>query len=61
MLSWNGARLAEGHPVVFGELLDYARRLAFDEPIDYERFRPAFETLCDSEIVIKDNAGSSEI
>ncbi|KIM41032.1 hypothetical protein M413DRAFT_158236 [Hebeloma cylindrosporum] len=26
MLSWDGLRLAEGHPSVFGEPLDYARR-----------------------------------
>ncbi|KIM38474.1 hypothetical protein M413DRAFT_242165 [Hebeloma cylindrosporum] len=45
MLSWDGARLAEGYPSVFGELLDYARQLDFDEPIDYERFRAAFEKL----------------
>ena len=60
MLTWNGARLAEGHPLVFGELLDYARHLGF-EPIDYERFRLAFETLRNSEIEIKDNTSSSEI
>jgi hypothetical protein len=43
MLSWNGARLGEGYPSAFGELLDYARHLGFDEPIDYDalpyRFR----------------------
>ena len=61
MLSWNGARLAKGHQLVFGELLDYARRLDFDEPIDYNRFRLAFEMLRDSEIEIKGDTSSSEI
>ena len=36
MLSWNGSRLTEGYPSVFGDLPDYARHLDFDEPIDYE-------------------------
>jgi hypothetical protein len=61
MLSWNGVRLVEGHPLVFGELLEYARCLGFDEPIDYDRFRLAFETLRDSEIEIKGNTSSSEL
>ena len=61
MVAWNEARLAEGHPLVFGELLDYALHLGFDEPIDYERFRLAFEVLRDSKIEIKDNTSSSEI
>ena len=50
MLSWNGVRLAEGYPAAFGELLDYARQLSFDEPINYERFRAAFEKLRHSEV-----------
>lgn len=44
MLSWHGARLAEEYPSTFGELLDYARQLSFDELVDYERFRAAFES-----------------
>ena len=53
MLSWNGARLCEGYPSAFGELLDYARHLGFDEPIDYERFRTVFENLRHSELEVK--------
>jgi casein kinase I family protein HRR25 len=50
MLSWNGTRLAGGYPSVFGELLEYARQLSFDDPIDYERFRAAFDKLRHSEV-----------
>jgi len=50
MLSWNEARLAQGYPPAFGELLDYARQLGFAEPIDYERFRVTFEKLRHSEV-----------
>lgn len=53
MLSWNGARLCEGYPSALGELLDYARHLGFDEPIDYERFRTVFEHLRHSELEVK--------
>jgi len=61
MLSWNGARLADGYPSAFGELLDYARHLGFDEPIDYERFRADFETLRYSEVEIKRDVSLGEI
>ena len=61
MVAWNGARLSVGYPSVFGELLDYARHLGFDEPIDYKRFHLAFEVLRNSEIEIKDKTSSSEI
>ena len=50
MLSWNGVRLAEGCSSAFGELLDYARQLSFDDPIGYESFRGAFEKLRHSEV-----------
>ena len=53
MLSWNAARLSEGYPSAFGELLGYARHLGFDEPIDYERFRTVFEKLPYSEVETK--------
>ncbi|KAI0060704.1 kinase-like protein, partial [Artomyces pyxidatus] len=43
--AWGGSRLASGHPSAFGELLDYARSLAFDEAIDYHGFRLQFEEL----------------
>ena len=61
MLSWSGARLGEGHPSVFGELLDYARRLGFDELIDYERFGADFEELCNSKIRIIPNMNPGKI
>ena len=61
MLSWNGARLGEGYPSTFGELLDYARHLGFDEPIDYERFRTVFENLRHPELKIKRNVYSGKI
>ena len=57
MLSWNGARLAEEYPSAFGEFLDYARHLGFDEPIDYEHFRADFEKLRHSEVEIKRDVG----
>ena len=50
MLSWNGTRIGEGYPLAFGSLLDYARKLDFDEPIDYKRFGTVFEKLRDSEV-----------
>ena len=46
----NGARLVQGYPPAFGELLDYARQLSFDEPIDYERLHVAFEKLRNSDV-----------
>ena len=61
MLSWNGARLGEGYPSTFRELLDYARHLGFDEPIDYERFRATFETLRHSDVMIKRNVNPGRI
>lgn len=61
MLSWNGARLTEGYPSVFGGLLDYARHLGFDEPIDYNRFREYFEKLHHSEVEIKRNVSPGKI
>ena len=61
MLSWNGARLGEGHPPVFGKLLDYARRLGFDEPIDYERFSADFEELRNSKIGIMPNMNPGKV
>ena len=53
MLPWNAARLSEGYPSPFGELLGYARHLGFDEPVDYERFRTVFEKLPYSEVETK--------
>jgi hypothetical protein len=61
LLSWNGARLGEGYPSAFGELLDYARHQGFDEPIDYERFRADFENIRQSAVEIKRNVSSDEI
>ncbi|PPR02002.1 hypothetical protein CVT24_011125 [Panaeolus cyanescens] len=45
MENWTGARLAEGHPTIFGELLDYARGLGFNQSIDYDRFIDSFHAL----------------
>ena len=53
--------LGEGYPSAFGELLDYARYLGFDEPIDYERFRTVFENLRHPELKIKRNVYSGKI
>ena len=61
MLSWNGARLTEGYPSVFGDLLDYARHLGFDEPIDYDRFRADFDKLRHSGVEIKRNVRPGKI
>jgi hypothetical protein len=43
--AWTGSRLAKGHPPVFGQLLDYARGLKFNESLDYGRFRALFAGL----------------
>jgi len=61
MLSWNGAQLGDGYPSAFGELLDYARHLGFDELIDYKRFRAVFENLRHSELKIKRNLNPGKI
>ncbi|PPR02003.1 hypothetical protein CVT24_011126 [Panaeolus cyanescens] len=45
MENWTGARLAEGHPAIFGKLLDYARGLGFNEPIDYNTFIDSLHAL----------------
>jgi len=57
LLSWNGARLGEGYSSAFGKLLDYARHLGFDEPIDYEGFRSDFKKLRDSKVQTNRNVG----
>jgi len=61
MLSWNGTRLGEGYPSGFGELLDYARYMGFDEPIDYERFRVIFKKPYHSELEIERNMKPGKI
>ena len=61
LFSWNGARLGEGDPSAFGELLDYARHLGFDEPADYEPFYTDFEKLRQSTVEIKRNVSPGEI
>ena len=61
ILSWNVARLSEGYHSAFGELLDYARHLGFDEPIDYERFRTVFEKLPHSEVETKSGVNLGKI
>jgi hypothetical protein len=43
--SWTGARLGEGFPDAFGQLLDHARALEFDEKPDYARFHSHFDDL----------------
>lgn len=44
-LAWTGSRLALGLPAEFGQLLDYARGLRFDEQPDYDGWRLKFRTL----------------
>ena len=57
LLSWNGARLGEGYSSAFGKLLDYARHLGFDEPINYEGFRSDFKKLYNSKVQTKPKVG----
>lgn len=56
--AWTGSRLAEGHPPVFGQLLDYARGLKFNDPLDYGRFRTQFEGLQQASSLGDDARGS---
>ncbi|OBZ77476.1 Casein kinase I isoform alpha [Grifola frondosa] len=44
---WPGERLGAGMVKEFGELLDYARALSFEEKPDYERLKDGFEKLRD--------------
>ncbi|ETW77752.1 hypothetical protein HETIRDRAFT_241720, partial [Heterobasidion irregulare TC 32-1] len=44
-MKWPGPRLGEGKPRDFGDLLDYARALAFEDKPDYERLSRGFERL----------------
>ncbi|KAJ6531256.1 kinase-like domain-containing protein [Mycena capillaripes] len=43
--SWTGAELWADIPSVFGNFLDYARGLGFEEEPDYSRWRQAFGAL----------------
>jgi hypothetical protein len=43
--AWTGARLGEGFPDAFGQLLDHSRALGFDENPDYARFQTLFDDL----------------
>ncbi|KAL6300721.1 kinase-like domain-containing protein [Sparassis latifolia] len=43
--AWPGSRLAEGYPAEFGQLLDHARSLDFNEKPDYSRFQRMFKDL----------------
>ena len=45
MKTWTGSKLASGYPAIFGKLLDDARRLEFDEPIDYDGYRHHFQQI----------------
>jgi hypothetical protein len=51
---WSGSKLAEGHPPVFGQLLEYARGLTPEEPLDYNRFRTEFDQLQQLAILERD-------
>lgn len=42
---WPGQRLGEGMAKEFGDLLDYARALEFEEEPDYEDLRSSFQRL----------------
>ena len=44
-MKWPGPRLGEGKPKDFGNLLDYARALAFEDKPDYKRLSKGFERL----------------
>ena len=44
-MKWPGSRLGEGKPKDFGDLLDYARVLAFEDKPDYKRLNKDFERL----------------
>ena len=61
MLSSNGTRLGEKFPSVFGEFVDYARHLGFNEPIDYKRFRTVFKKLRHSKVKTKRDVSPDKI
>ncbi|KAG5650031.1 hypothetical protein H0H81_001007 [Sphagnurus paluster] len=44
-LAWPGARLAISYPEEFGQLLDYARSLEFNDTPDYDAWRSNFRAL----------------
>ena len=61
MLSSNGTRLGEKFSSVFGEFVDYARHLGFNEPIDYKRFRTVFKKLRHSKVETKRDVSPDKI
>ncbi|KAL1757779.1 kinase-like domain-containing protein [Schizophyllum commune] len=42
---WSGATLGNGYPAAFGDFLEYARSLAFDEEPNYMEWRKRFKAL----------------
>jgi hypothetical protein len=46
-LAWLGSRLAFGFPIEFGQLLDYARSLGFEEQPDYDGWRSNFRRVAE--------------
>ncbi|KAI5824702.1 hypothetical protein K523DRAFT_399906, partial [Schizophyllum commune Tattone D] len=42
---WSGATLGNGYPAAFGDFLEYARSLAFDEEPSYMEWRKQFKAL----------------
>jgi hypothetical protein len=47
---WPGPRLGKGFEKFFGDLLDYARALGFEERPDYDMLRKGFERLTGNQV-----------
>lgn len=54
---WPGPRLARGMAGEFGDFLDYARSLQFDETPDYERWASIFGKLSGNDAGVLDLRG----
>ena len=57
--AWGGSKLAQCCPAQLDQLLDYARELKFNDPIDYAHFRAQLRRL--SAVSADDLCSTSEV